>query len=362
MKHIIQSIKKSNLNNKKHQTAILKWFDQHGRKDLPWQKNKTPYRVWVSEIMLQQTQVSTVINYFLRFMERFPTVYLLSKATEDEVLHLWTGLGYYSRARNLLRTAKIIVNDFQGEFPPKLSELEKLPGIGPSTAGAILAIAFGQKATILDGNVKRVLTRLHCIKEWPGDKKILTKLWDIAKQLTPTDRIEDYTQAMMDLGATVCTRGKPNCNLCPLINSCLARKEGIEHKLPKSKPRKALPVRQAAFLLLKKDNSVLLEKRPPMGIWGGLWCLPEISDYPDDSEVKKFITKKFQFEIKDIKFLNIFRHTFSHFHLDILPIVGNVAKTKSKIMEDGQQIWYNPQEPATIGLPAPVKLLVENAL
>jgi len=196
--------------------AVLKWFDQFGRKNLPWQQNKTPYRVWVSEIMLQQTQVTTVIPYYERFMSIFPTLKSLAEAKEDAVLHLWTGLGYYSRARNLHRTAKLIQENFHGIFPDTLDALQELPGIGRSTAAAILSIAFQKPATILDGNVKRVLSRLFAITEWPGEKETLEKLWKIAEKLTPNERVDDYTQAMMDIGATICIRGKPHCENCPL--------------------------------------------------------------------------------------------------------------------------------------------------
>lgn len=336
------------------QKRMLTWFDQHGRKDLPWQHNKTPYRVWVSEIMLQQTQVTTVIPYFSKFMEHFPDIESLAKAKEDEVLHLWTGLGYYSRARNLHRAAKIIAQ--QGQFPNELSELEKLPGIGRSTAGAMLAIAFEKQATILDGNVKRVLTRLHGITEWPGTKKISDQLWIIAEKLTPAERTADYTQAIMDLGATICTRGKPNCSHCPLEKICIAHAQGIEAKLPQPKPRKSLPVRQTTLLILQNNNQVLLQKRPPVGIWGGLWSLPEISGHVTIQEIKKFCSN--QFEIVEMKLKDSFRHTFSHFHLDIIPAIVVIKKIKIKIMEDNQQIWYNLNKPAVVGLPAPIKKLL----
>lgn len=340
------------------QQALLAWFDTHGRKTLPWQQNKNPYRVWVSEIMLQQTQVSTVIAYFERFMQRFPDLDTLAAATEDEVMHYWTGLGYYSRARNLHRTAKIIQQN--GHFPDDLIELEKLPGIGRSTAGAILAIAFQKKATILDGNVKRVLARFHAIQEWPGEKKVIDQLWNFAEDYTPTRRIADYTQAIMDLGATICIRGKPQCSVCPLQKKCLAHSLGIESTLPHPKPRKVLPIRETMLLILRKnEENVLLLKRPPIGVWAGLWSLPEISGTATEKEIKKFCAKNFNFDIKNMKFSERFRHTFSHFHLDILPVEIFVKPTeKYKVMTAEQQIWYNLREPATVGLPAPIKLLL----
>ena len=354
--------KKPKETKKREQTIfsehILAWFDQHGRKDLPWQQNKTPYRVWVSEIMLQQTQVSTVIPYFLRFMEQFPTIQSLANASEDDVLHLWTGLGYYSRARNLHRTAKIITELHHSEFPATQDELEELPGIGQSTAGAILAIAFGTHAAILDGNVKRVLTRFYGIREWPGNKKIHDQLWIYAEQLTPHKRVADYTQAMMDLGATLCIRGKPQCDKCPLSKNCIAFLEGIEKTLPRPKPRKKIPVRQSSLLILQHKNTVLLEKRPPTGIWGGLWSLPELAGTPTVAEIKNYCRQHFQCDITDIQNGESFRHTFSHFHLDISPVTILIKKAAAKIMADGQQIWYNLHDPANVGLPAPVKKLL----
>ncbi len=338
------------------QGLVLSWYDQYGRKDLPWQFDKTPYRVWISEIMLQQTQVNTVIPYFQKMIERFKDIKALANASEDEVLHLWTGLGYYSRARNLHRTAKIVTQNFQSRFPDNLEELQALPGIGRSTAGAILAIAFQKKAAILDGNAKRVLTRFHGITAWPGEKKITEQLWILAEKYTPDKRVADYTQAIMDVGATICVRGKPLCQQCPLKKSCIAKKQGIAEKLPHPKPRKALPVRQTTLLILHKDNCVLLEKRPPTGIWGGLWSLPETSA-SSPQEIQK-ICQRLKFKIKEIELGDSFRHTFSHFHLDIVPAFIAVKESPSKIMEAGQQIWYNLNKPKNVGLPAPVKKLL----
>lgn len=343
---------------RKLQKNILAWFDQHGRKDLPWQHDKTPYRVWVSEIMLQQTQVSTVIAYFQRFIEQFPDVFTLASASEDAVLHLWTGLGYYSRARNLHRTAKIIAENFQGNLPSDLDKLQELPGIGLSTAGAILAIAFQKKSTILDGNVKRVLTRLYGITDWPGEKKILEQLWKIAEQLTPENRVADYTQAIMDLGATVCVRGKPRCNTCPLQRFCIAHDLGIEKTLPHSKPKKILPVRQKTFLLIQHNQEVLLVKRPESGIWGGLWSLPELPGFPAHDELRKTCRQQFQAHAIEIETGNLFRHTFSHFHLDIQPALITIKNRPVRIMDGDQQVWYNLRKPQAVGLPAPVKKLL----
>ena len=345
------------------QKRLLTWFDQHGRKDLPWQKNKTPYRVWVSEIMLQQTQVSTVISYFERFIARFPDVKTLARADEDEVLHLWTGLGYYNRARNLQRAAKIIVADYRGQFPSTLDELEKLPGIGRSTAGAILSIAFEKKAAILDGNVKRVLTRLNGIIDWPGEKKITERLWDFAEKHTPNKRNADFSQAMMDLGATLCVRGKPRCEDCPFEKFCIARAKGIEKKLPQAKPRKTLPVREVCFIILqKKPNFVLLEKRPSTGVWANLWGLPEIPAGSSLEEIKRYCRDRFRLDLDSLVLGETFRHTFSHFHLDITPIITSITKTRLALVEDAARIWYNLRDPQALGLSAPVKFLLEKLL
>ena len=341
------------------QKKILTWFDQHGRKTLPWQYDKTPYRVWVSEIMLQQTQVSTVIGYFERFLQHFPTVESLANANLDDVLHLWTGLGYYSRARNLHLSAKKIANEFNGKFPDTLDELQTLPGIGRSTAGAILAIAFQKKATILDGNVKRVLTRFLGITEWSGEKSILEKLWDTAEKLTPQTRVDDYTQAMMDLGATLCIRGKPQCLQCPLEKMCVARELNIEKNLPAAKPKKSLPIKQATLLILQDQHKILLQKRPPAGIWGGLWSLPELNGWITENDIAIFCKRQFKLSAQKITLNKTFRHTFSHYHLDILPVLIETKHKPTTIMDSNQHIWYNLQSSPRIGLPAPIKKILE---
>jgi A/G-specific adenine glycosylase len=349
----------STLSPKKFQNRVLAWFDEHGRKTLPWQYNKTPYRVWVSEIMLQQTQVNTVIPYFERFLQTFPTVEALAAADQDAVLHLWTGLGYYSRARNLHRTAKIILESYAGTFPEDLEELQKLPGIGRSTAGAIRSLAFEKPAAILDGNVKRVITRLHGIMEWPGEKKVHDALWLLAEKYSPSHRVADYTQAMMDIGATLCVRSKPYCSLCPFQKNCLAHALDMTASLPRKKPSLKIPTRQVTLLILQKNSDfVLLEKRSATGIWGGLWSLPEITGTPSLQDVQKICRERFSATVKEFQFGEKFRHTFSHFHLEILPAYLVVTARKSKIMEAEQQIWYNLQQPSALGLPAPIKKLL----
>lgn len=335
---------------------ILKWFDQHGRKDLPWQRDTSPYRVWVSEIMLQQTQVRTVIPYFERFMAAFPDVQALAAAPEDEVLHLWTGLGYYARARNLHKAARQVANEAQGQFPDTLEGLSELPGVGRSTAGAILSIAFGQRASILDGNVKRVLARYHRVAGWPGQSAVHQQLWDIAEQHTPTKRCADYTQAMMDLGATLCTRSAPDCQRCPLNTDCKALAHGDQCDYPGKKPRKALPVKSTYFLIVRSPgHEIWLEKRPSSGIWGGLWCFPEI----DGTETaRRHCLDLWGIEPATVDIQTGFRHTFSHYHLDITPIIVQLNAAPHAVMEAAGQLWYNLRQPPQIGLAAPVASLL----
>ena len=336
--------------------SLLRWFDQHGRHDLPWQHPRDAYRVWVSEIMLQQTQVSTVIPYFTRFMLAFPNVRGLADARLDDVLHHWTGLGYYARARNLHRAAQHLRDDHQSQFPNDFAALLALPGIGRSTAGAILAQAFGLRYPILDGNVKRVLTRLHAIAGWPGEKAVENQLWQIAETHTPTQRLADYTQAIMDLGATVCRRSKAQCGDCPLRTQCQAYATQNVDAFPAKKPRKALPVRSTCMLLLYDANqAVLLEQRPPAGIWGGLWSFPEC---PVDIDPVQWSREHLHVQISHPQTLPSLRHTFSHFHLDITPVLARADA--AGIMDSPHHIWYNSTRSAARGFPAPVKLLLES--
>ncbi len=324
---------------------LIPWQQQHGRNDLPWQNNPTPYRVWISEIMLQQTQVETVKAYYVRFMHRFPTLKDLAKASEDEVLQLWTGLGYYARARNLHRAAKIIVNDYQGQFPDDLSEIIKLPGIGRSTAGAILSFAMNQSAVILDGNVKRVLTRAFAMNIWPGDSKVQDTLWALATKHTPKKDTGIYNQALMDLGAMICTRRAPQCPLCPLRKNCLAYAQKIQEHIPHPKPKKAMPEKYGFMLVLynKKENAILLGKRPSNGIWGGLWCFPEC---PIDLRHKK-------------NFLEQIHHTFTHyrFHIQLVKILTQSFRIP-KTLQAAEYQWYKLDHSAPIALAAPVKSLI----
>ena len=336
------------------QKQLLAWFDIYGRKDLPWQQNITPYRVWLSEIMLQQTQVSTVIPYFNAFIARFPDIDSLAQTPLDEVLHYWSGLGYYARARNLHKTAQIIYR--QQRFPDTLAELMALAGIGQSTAGAILSIAFNSSHPILDGNVKRVLTRYKGIAGWAGQAEIAQQLWAVSAELTPIQRCADYTQAMMDLGATLCTRSKPLCLACPLASHCVAYKTGTTAILPTPKPRKTLPVKQVIFLLLQNNQQqICLEKRPPTGIWGGLWSLPEF----DSIESAQNFCLVQNISIQHQQILSTERHTFSHYHLDYTPLVIQTESPTNFVMEAERTVWYNGEQINKLGLAAPIKHLLQ---
>ena len=333
---------------------LLAWFDLHGRHDLPWQKHITPYRVWVSEIMLQQTQVATVIPYYQRFMARFPDIQSLARAPQDEVLALWTGLGYYARARNLHKAAQQVMTNHQGRFPTTLADLTELAGIGRSTAGAILSIACGARGVILDGNVKRVLTRFM---NWdaPPSASFDQQLWQLAERLTPEKRNADYTQAIMDLGATLCKRGQPACARCPFVDACLGHQQGRAAALPTGKKRKALPEKSTFMLLLENaQGELLLTQRPPVGLWGGLWCPPELGSLDELPD----LLQKFGLEGATPTRLPTFRHTFSHFHLDITPLLLTVASARQ--VADSSHQWVLPKNSLRLGLAAPVKKLLHN--
>ncbi|WP_267397790.1 A/G-specific adenine glycosylase [Pseudomonas sp. GM_Psu_2] len=338
-------------------TAVLAWYDLHGRKDLPWQQAVTPYRVWVSEIMLQQTQVATVLGYFDRFMQALPTVEALAAAPEDEVLHLWTGLGYYSRARNLHKAAKTVVERHGGEFPRSVEALAELPGIGRSTAGAIASLSMGIRAPILDGNVKRVLARYTATVGYPGEPAVARRLWDVADRLMPRERVGPYTQAMMDLGATLCTRSKPSCLLCPVKLGCRAHLLGQETEFPTPKPRKTLPQRQTLMPLFVNDaNAVLLQRRPSTGLWGGLWGPPEVADVAE----LEALAERQGLVIDERQALPGLVHTFSHFQLAIEPWLVQVDHRQHRVAE-GDWLWYNLASPPRLGLAAPVQKLLKRA-
>lgn len=336
-------------------TKIVDWYLDHGRKTLPWQGRRSAYRVWLSEVMLQQTQVATVIPYFQMFVRHFPTVKSLATADEEQVLTLWSGLGYYSRARNLHRCAKLIIQLHNGRFPRNSDELQALPGIGRSTAGAILSLAFNKPAAILDGNVKRVLCRFFAVEGWPGHTSIAKQLWQLADNLLPAKNFREYTQGMMDLGALLCTRN-PQCSACPLREDCLAFKNDLVAQLPTPKVRKKLPLKATRFLILMdSDNKILLEKRPSSGIWGGLWNAPECAI---EQDLARYCQENFFCKPGSIENLADFRHTFSHFQLDIQPMIIRVAPKSNRVLDNSRLIWYAIGQAKQLGLAAPMKKLL----
>ncbi|MDE2196259.1 MAG: A/G-specific adenine glycosylase [Gammaproteobacteria bacterium] len=341
--------------NDRFASRLLAWQRRHGRHALPWQQRRTAYRVWLSEIMLQQTQVATVIPYYRRFLARFPDVNALAAAPLDEVLHLWSGLGYYARARHLHRAAQHICEQHGGIFPADFQQLAQLPGIGRSTAGAILVLAAGQRHPILDGNVKRVLTRFHALAGWPGHRAVEQRLWELAERHTPHKNVADYTQAIMDLGATLCTRRRPRCHECPVARDCRAHALGREADFPEPRPRKLLPVRRTRMLLLTCEGKVLLQRRPPTGIWGGLWGFPEL---PPDRELHAWCRQHLQVQPLAACHWPVLRHSFSHFHLDIEPLQAEVSAAPG-VSDNDDRIWYDLRAPRRLGLAAPVTELLK---
>jgi A/G-specific adenine glycosylase len=337
---------------------LLAWFDAHGRHDLPWQAYRTPYSVWVSEIMLQQTQVATVIPYYERFMRRFPTAGALAAAPLDDVLKLWSGLGYYARARNLHRAAQVVAARFGGEVPARFDDLVDLPGIGPSTAGAIAAQAAGERRPILDGNVKRVLARYHAIDGWPGAPAVQRELWARAEEHTPGERVADYTQAIMDLGATLCTRARPACTVCPLAEDCAACRAGTQTKHPAPRPKRPRAHRQVAVLVVRDpDGRVLLERRPASGIWGGLYSLPELgADDAADAWCERWLGAR----VSSTRPLVTIEHAFTHFDLDLRPLLLELAAAPSSVTDGRDRTWLHPSADLTVGVPAPVAALLRS--
>jgi len=333
---------------------LLAWHSTCGRHDLPWQRDRSSYRVWVSEIMLQQTQVATVIPYFERFMQRFPDVRTLSDAPADEVLHLWTGLGYYARARNLQRAAQVIRDEHGGEFPRTLAAVVALPGVGRSTAGAILALSTGARHAILDANVKRVLARFHAVDGAVDASATQARLWELAERETPDLDVATYTQAIMDLGATVCRHPVPRCEVCPIAADCRARLEGRQGELPAPKRKQAVRrLKRAVMLVARRESAVLLVQRPPSGIWGGLWCLPEFADR--DSAESFAATQLTDASLLQAPLPDI-EHSFTHFDLVITPLVARVGAQAG--VGAGGALWYDLAKPARVGLPAPIKTLL----
>jgi len=331
---------------------LLAWWDEHGRKDLPWQRPRTPYRVWISEIMLQQTQVATVIPYFERWMQSFPDVRTLAAAPLDDVLAHWSGLGYYARARNLHKAARLCLSHFGGELPEAAEELSTLPGVGLSTANAIVSQAAGRPAPVLDGNARRVLSRHAAVPGWTGRSAVQKKLWAEAEKRLPRDRGADYTQAIMDLGAMVCTRSKPGCRLCPVSGDCAALEHGLVDDLPAPKPRTRVGDRQFHVLVVQDASGrVLLEKRPPSGIWGGLWSLPEGNSPEDLAAILGFGGVRTQS-------LPPFVHRLSHLKLSIHPSLL-VTEQPGQVQSGEQRDWFGPEARASLGLPRPIADLLE---
>ena len=335
---------------------LLKWHKKHGRHDLPWQHPRTPYRVWLSEIMLQQTQVSTVIGYFDAFIREFPTLESLARAPSEQVMQLWAGLGYYSRARNLHQSARICLSEHGGELPTSFEGLMALPGIGRSTAGAILSQAHGQAYAIMDGNAKRVLTRFHAVSGDVSSASVLKQLWQLAESHLPSSRLSDYTQALMDLGATLCTRSRPDCLNCPLARHCQAFQHNAVADYPNRKPGKTIPKRETyALILLSKDNEILLEQRPDTGIWGGLFSLPEQSGMQAAGQFAGQYTQR----TGEATALPAITHRFSHFQLTIHPLLWRGCTPNARISDNDTYQWMGCDQLQRIGLPAPIKKLLQ---
>lgn len=338
---------------------LLDWFDKHGRTDLPWQHPRSAYRVWISEIMLQQTQVKTVIPYFLRFVERFPDVQSLALASEDHVLSHWSGLGYYSRARHLHLTAQMIHNLYQDAFPEDLKTLLTFPGIGPSTAAAIASLAFNQQTAILDGNVRRVLSRYFKVEGPVQQAQVKQQFWTLAQACMPSTRCADYTQAIMDFGATCCTPKKANCIICPLQTTCLAYQHGVVDDYPHKSLKKSLPIQRQQFLLLHTaEDLIYLEKRPSNGLWGGLWCLPSIDM---DLHPSTYIRNTSHIQTMEAQELMSIKHSFSHYHLHILAWSLQCNAGDSTCTESPGR-WFHANEIQNIGIPTPVSKIIDRFL
>jgi A/G-specific adenine glycosylase len=342
-------------------SRIIEWQRRHGRHDLPWQGTRDPYRIWVSEIMLQQTQVAAVVPYYLRFVERFPDVATLAAAPLDDVLALWSGLGYYSRARNLHACARRVVAQHGGRFPREPAALAELPGIGESTAAAIAAFAFGERAAILDGNVKRVFCRCFGVEGYPGSGPVQRRLWEIARRELPASGVEAYTQGLMDLGATLCTRSRPGCPSCPLSDACVALAQGRVGSLPAPRPRKPVPQKRVAMLVALSGGDVLLCKRPPQGIWGGLWSLPEVPLAPgadaDTAAVDSLLAAQGLRAAAPGVPLPAFTHAFTHYRLEVSPVLAEVRQGAAA--DPAASVWLPLGEVDDAALPRPVKSLLQ---
>jgi A/G-specific adenine glycosylase len=333
-------------------SRIVRWQRQHGRHDLPWQNTRDPYRIWLSEVMLQQTQVGAVIPYYQRFLARFPDVMSLAASDEDEVLTLWSGLGYYARARNLHRAARTIAQQHRGIFPTDHATVCSLPGIGRSTASAVCVFAYGARHAILDGNVKRVLARHFSIDGYPGERPIESQLWALSESLLPTAALEAYTQGLMDLGASVCVRRRPRCGLCPVSQTCVALREQRTDELPSPRPSKPLPERSTTMAILVSQGEVLLEKRPAPGIWGGLWCFPEM----EAGRLSEECMSRFSLAVQNVERLAALDHGFTHFRLRIQPMLVRVARNPG-VQEPGR-LWLSIDDARGAAIPVPVKKIL----
>jgi len=332
---------------------LIRWQKQHGRHDLPWQ-GESAYRIWLSEVMLQQTQVATVIPYYLRFVAAFPDIATLAAATEEQVLAHWSGLGYYARGRNLHKAAKLIMERHGGQFPRNYEALLALPGIGRSTAAAISALAWNERRAILDGNVKRVLARHRGVEGWTGAREIEQQLWALAESLLPEQEIAIYTQALMDMGATICTRTRPRCSMCPVRGDCVAWESGRVDRLPAARPRKTVPEREATFLLLVRGGKILLERRPPHGVWGGLWCMPQIRA----EEEEDYLSRHGLQVVRRVE-LAAFSHTFTHFKLHIRPVLLELH-IRPLLAEQSGAEWMKQEDALHAALPSPVRRLLRD--
>ncbi|MGH8704074.1 MAG: A/G-specific adenine glycosylase [Burkholderiales bacterium] len=342
--------------------SLIVWQRKHGRSGLPWQGTRDPYRIWLAEVMLQQTQVDAVIPFYERFVARFPDVNALARASQEEVLRLWSGLGYYARARNLHAAARIVAREYSGRFPAAPRALEALPGVGRSSAAAIAAFAFDRRAAILDGNVRRVLARCFGIAGYPGERAVERRLWSLAESLLPRRSIAAYTQALMDLGATVCLRARPRCADCPVSAQCVALGEGRVAQLPQPRPRKIVPLRRSTWLLLLSAGCVLLERRPPAGVWGGLWTFPELPrGSADPGDARAYCRRELGCEVAAMRRLPPLEHAFTHFRLRARPIRCSVRAVAPRAAAPGR-IWLELENAAHAAVPVPVRKLIQDLI
>ena len=341
----------------KFSTKLIRWHKTDGRKDLPWQQKKNPYKVWVSEIMLQQTQVSTVIPFYISFLKRFPNVKALAKSSEEDVMSFWSGLGYYSRARNLHKTSKLLVDKFNGKLPGSASALISLPGIGKSTAGAILSLGYDKRAPILDANVKRVLSRHEQIEGDLSRSSNIKKLWSISERLTPLDQCAIYNQAIMDLGALICKRSNPKCKKCPVKKDCLSFKKNLTKDIPKKVDKKSKPSKNVYWLIaIDKDENILLKKRNKEGVWAGLWSFPESSS---EEKLRNEYQTLFKRKQKKLKSLPEINHSFSHFNLRAKPLLLNAENCMQHNSNSRKYKWIKKTRLKSLGVPSPVKRFLE---